>query len=114
MLPADIKKLYDLILTAAKFAYDIRRDRKKDQQLAPEALKRRVRVMLDERGYPDTLNRAKAIEAVVQAVQEAERRPDGGIGGRLDVAMVGRAWRLHARSLGSPCDRSCGDRPWLH
>ncbi len=61
-----------LLVAAASFAYTIWRDRQKDKQLAPDALKRRLRVALDDQGYPDTAQRAKVIDAVVRAAQDAQ------------------------------------------
>lgn len=58
-----------LILGAAQFAYRIHRDRKKDQQVAPDVLKRRLRIALDERHYPDTSRRDRVIEAVVKIIE---------------------------------------------
>ena len=57
------------VIAAAQFAYQIHRDRKKDQQRAPEVLKRRLRLALDERHYPDTTQRARVIEAAVRIIE---------------------------------------------
>jgi hypothetical protein len=62
-----------LLVAVASLAYTIWRDRQKEKRLAPDALKRRVRIELDDRGYPDTTQRAQVIEAVVRAVEDAER-----------------------------------------
>jgi hypothetical protein len=70
--PATMIALGSLVVAAAQFAYQIWRDRQKDQQLAPDVLKRRVRIALDDQGYPDTVQRAKVIDAVTRAVQDAQ------------------------------------------
>lgn len=62
--------LAGLVLAAAQFAYQIHRDRKKDKELAPDVLRRRLRVELTERDYPDTQQRNKVIEAAVQIIDQ--------------------------------------------
>lgn len=57
-----------LVLGIAQFAYQILRDRKQDRKLAPEQLKRRLQVELEERGYPNTTARARVIEAAAQVL----------------------------------------------
>lgn len=58
-----------LVLSAAQFAYQIYRDRKQDRKTDPDVLKRRLRLALDDRGYPDTIQRDRVIEAAVQIIE---------------------------------------------
>ena len=57
-----------LLLNVAKFLYDIRKDQKAAAKLSRDALRRRVRVKLDDEGVPDTGHRSAVIEAVLDEV----------------------------------------------
>lgn len=57
--------LAGLIVSIARFVYDIRKDQKAAEKLSRSALRSRIRVKLDDEGVPDTSHRSAVIEAVL-------------------------------------------------
>jgi hypothetical protein len=71
--PATAIALASLVLAIVQFGYQIYRDTRADKRVAPETLKRQIRVELAERGYPDSAKREAVIEAAVAAIEAGRR-----------------------------------------